>query len=158
MEIRVDGWRSGIRFDAAHIIPHHPKCGHLHGHTYALHAVLAGEIAEQGFITDFGIVKDHLRELADRLDHRVLVQAESPDFTVEEGPDSVAFTIGRKSYSLPAEDVQLLPVEYTSAEELARYALDTLLEEVDLPPQVERLEVGLDETYGKGAWASADLG
>jgi 6-pyruvoyltetrahydropterin/6-carboxytetrahydropterin synthase len=157
LEIQVDGWRSGIRFDAAHIIPGHPKCGHLHGHTYALGARLEGEVAERGFITDFGVVKDALRDLADHLDHRVLVQEQGPEVEVEERGDQVEWQVGKKSYTLPAEDVRLLPVEYTSAEELAGYALDQVLDDADLPDHVEALEVGVDETYGKGARATRDL-
>lgn len=157
VEIQVDGWRSGIRFDAAHIIPGHPKCGHLHGHTYALSARLVGDVAEQGFITDFGVVKDALRDLADHLDHRVLVQEEGPEVEVAERGDQVELQVGKKAYELPAEDVRLLPVEYTSAEELASYALDRVLEEADFPDHVDALEVGVDETYGKGARATRPL-
>lgn len=153
MEIEVDGWRSGIRFDAAHIIPGHPKCGRLHGHTYALNARLEGEVAEQGFITDFGVVKDALRSLADHLDHQVLVQEEGPGVDVDERGDQVELQVGKKAYELPAEDVRLLPVEYTSAEELAGYALESVLEAAEFPDHVEALEVGVDETYGKGARA-----
>ena len=95
--IRVDGWRSGIRFDAAHVIPHHPKCGRLHGHTYALHAEVHGDLDPRtGFVLDFGTVKQVLRDIADRLDHHVLVQAKSPLFSVITGEliNLAAVTIG----------------------------------------------------------------
>lgn len=157
MQIRIDGWRSGIRFDAAHVIPHHPKCGHLHGHTYALHASMEGETAERGFIADFGIVKDALRAVADRLDHGVLVQTKSPELEVTQRDGTTVFSFGDKRYEIPDADAILLPVEHTSAESLAAYVLDEVLAHVDLPPQVTRLDVGVDETYGKGAWAGRVL-
>ena len=50
MELRIDGWRKGIRFSSAHITPEHKKCGRLHGHTYAVHLRMRGEQ------DDFGIV------------------------------------------------------------------------------------------------------
>ncbi|HET6404770.1 MAG TPA: 6-carboxytetrahydropterin synthase [Candidatus Thermoplasmatota archaeon] len=156
--IRVDGWRSGIRFDAAHVIPHHPKCGHLHGHTYALHAELTGDIDPRtGFIMDFGTVKDVLREVADRLDHRVLVQSKSPHFQVKRLGRSVHFELGLKHYALPEEDVMLLPIEATTAEALAEWVADEILSMVQFPPTAKRLDVGFDESYGKGAWASRTL-
>lgn len=157
--IRVDGWRSGIRFDAAHVIPHHPKCGRLHGHTYALHAEVHGDVdPTTGFILDFGVVKDALRDVADRLDHHVLVQSKSPHFQTVHRQGQVAFTVGLKHYVLPEEDALLLPIEATTAEALAEYIADELLAIVQFPPTAKRLDVGIDETYGKGAWASRVLG
>ena len=156
--IRVDGWRSGIRFDAAHIIPHHPKCGRLHGHTYALHAEVTGDVdPATGFVMDFGTVKDVLRAVADRLDHHVLVQEKSQHFTVHKRAGQVSFTIGLKHYVLPEEDAELLPVEATTAEALSEFVADEVLRLVPFPPNVKRLDVGLDETYGKGAWATRML-
>jgi 6-pyruvoyltetrahydropterin/6-carboxytetrahydropterin synthase len=153
--IRVDGWRSGIRFDSAHVIPHHPKCGRLHGHTYALHAEVTGDVdPTTGFVMDFGTVKDVLREVADRLDHHVLVQTKSPHFSVREAKDGVAFEIGAKRYEIPLPDAHLLPLEATTAEALAEYVADEVVRLVEFPPTVRRLDVGLDETYGKGAWAT----
>lgn len=157
--IRVDGWRSGIRFDAAHLIPHHPKCGRLHGHTYALHAEVHGDVdPATGFVMDFGVVKDVLRQVADRLDHHVLVQTKSSHFSVTERHGQVAFTVGLKHYVVPAEDAQLLPIEATSAEALAEHIADEVLALVDFPATAKRLDVGIDETYGKGAWTSRTLG
>ncbi|MFA5863015.1 MAG: 6-pyruvoyl tetrahydropterin synthase family protein, partial [Candidatus Thermoplasmatota archaeon] len=126
--IRVDGWRSGIRFDAAHVIPHHPKCGQLHGHTYALHAEVHGEIdPATGFILDFGDVKRALRGVADRLDHHVLVQAKSPHFQVTQRSGEVEFAIGPKRYVIPRVDAELLPIEATTAENLVEFVADEVL-------------------------------
>jgi 6-pyruvoyltetrahydropterin/6-carboxytetrahydropterin synthase len=156
--IRVDGWRSGIRFDAAHVIPHHPKCGQLHGHTYALHAEVHGDVdPATGFVVDFGIVKDVLREVADRLDHHVLVQTKSPHFSVVERGDGIGFTIGKKHYALPRVDAELLPIEATTAENLAEFVADEIVRIVRFPATAKRLDVGVDESYGKGAWATRAL-
>lgn len=157
--IRVDGWRSGIRFDAAHVIPHHPKCGRLHGHTYALHAEVHGDLdPTTGFVMDFGEVKDALRDIADRLDHHILIQGKSPHFQVKKHRDQVAFDIGLKHYTLPDEDCLVLPIEATSAEALAEYVADEMMASVRFPPTARRLDVGFDESYGKGAWATRTLG
>lgn len=157
--IRVDGWRSGIRFDAAHVIPHHPKCGRLHGHTYALHAEVHGEVDPQsGFILDFGTVKAVLWHVADELDHHVLVQTKSPHFQPVRQGGVVRFEIGPKRYLVPEEDALLLPVEATTAENLAEHVADEVRARVQWPATARRLEVGVDEGYGKGAWASRTLG
>lgn len=156
--IRVDGWRSGIRFDAAHVIPHHPKCGRLHGHTYALHAEVHGDVdPATGFVVDFGDIKAVLRDVAERLDHHVLLQGKSPHFEVKRHGAQVHFELGLKHYALPEEDALVLPVESTTAEALAEYVADEVVSLVRFPPTARRLDVGFDESYGKGAWASRTL-
>ncbi len=153
MQIRVDGWRSGIRFDAAHVIPHHPKCGRMHGHTYALHAVVEGvPNPATGFILDFGDVTRALKTIAQRLDHHVLIQTKSADLVLEESPEGVRVKIGAKQYEIPFPDAVLLPLAYTSAEALAEYVADELFAAVTWPSGVTAIEVGVDETFGKGAW------
>lgn len=152
--LRLDGWRSGIRFDAAHFIPGHPKCGRMHGHTYAISCVVHGEPAANGFILDFGEVKAALRAVADRLDHKVLVATRSKEFSVDDAKGEVAFVVGGKRYALPRGDVELLAVEGTTAEALSAWVAEELFRVVDVPPNVTHVEIGLDEGYGKGAWTT----
>lgn len=157
--LRLDGWRSGIRFDAAHFIPGHPKCGRLHGHTYALSCAIHGEPAgPEGFVVDFGVVKSAMRAVADRLDHKVLVATRANDFQVDEAKDEVVFVVQGKRYVLPRADVELLPVERTTAEALAALVCRELADALGRPANVARVEVGVDEGYGKGAWCSLETG
>ena len=58
--ITVDGWKLNIRFSSAHIIPEYEKCGRLHGHTYAIHTKIFGEIDDKGIILDFKLIKEKL--------------------------------------------------------------------------------------------------
>jgi len=63
--------RLGIteHIDCAHYLPDHPKCGRLHGHTYKVELVIAGENTS-GMILDFGVMKKILREIVYEYDHR----------------------------------------------------------------------------------------
>jgi 6-pyruvoyltetrahydropterin/6-carboxytetrahydropterin synthase len=65
-----------FRFEAAHQLPGlgaDHKCSRLHGHSYHVEVVLASdELAEPGFVTDFGDLAPFGRFLADTLDHRLL--------------------------------------------------------------------------------------
>ena len=65
METRIElnGRDQGITFSAAHIIPRHGKCGHLHGHNYAVHVRLNGETGAGGIMFDFISLKDTLRSI-----------------------------------------------------------------------------------------------
>ena len=59
--LELDGWKVGLRFSSAHILPGHDRCGVLHGHTYAINAKFYGEKDDQDFVIDFSIIKSLLR-------------------------------------------------------------------------------------------------
>lgn len=63
-------------FDAAHFLPYAPeghKCRRLHGHTYKVTIALKGKPkAKEGWICDFGEIKDRVKPILDQLDHRLL--------------------------------------------------------------------------------------
>lgn len=158
MELRIDGWRKGVRFAASHIIPGHPQCGRMHGHTYAVHCVVRGDLQPgDGFIVDFNVLGAALKRVTERLDHKMLLPARHPALDLKESEREVRFSASGKHYVLPREDVELLPVPNCSAENLAQYALDALLAELRPGPHVREVEVGVDEGYGKGAWARKAL-
>ena len=46
--------------DCAHLLPGHPKCGHLHGHTYRVEVVVEGEMKD-GMVLDFADLKARIR-------------------------------------------------------------------------------------------------
>jgi 6-pyruvoyltetrahydropterin/6-carboxytetrahydropterin synthase len=152
MKIKVDGWQAHIMFSSAHFIPEYAKCGRLHGHTYAIHAVVEGETDERGIIMDFSILKEALRTIAHELDHRVLLP-EQGDIDIHTANGTIEVLFRDKRYLFPAEDCQRLPISSSSAENLAAYVLSRVTEEVSIPINVDALHIGVDEGYGQGAWA-----
>jgi 6-pyruvoyltetrahydropterin/6-carboxytetrahydropterin synthase len=58
-------------YDSAHFLRNYKgKCETLHGHRYTVELALATDQLDQGGMAfDFVVVKRHLRELADSLDH-----------------------------------------------------------------------------------------
>jgi 6-pyruvoyltetrahydropterin/6-carboxytetrahydropterin synthase len=156
MRLEIDGEHAGVKFSACHFIAGHEKCGRLHGHSYVVSIKLHGSIGDHGMIMDFIPLKKALRGIADDLDHRVLIPANSKRITVSVG-EEIFVKAGPKRYVFPAEDVVLLDTEESSAEELSRLFLLRLLDQVDFPPNVSRLEVGIDEELGQSAWATHDF-
>jgi 6-pyruvoyltetrahydropterin/6-carboxytetrahydropterin synthase len=55
--------------DCAHLLPGHPKCGQLHGHTYRVEVVVEGEV-QDGMVLDFADLKNRIRAVLGRYDHR----------------------------------------------------------------------------------------
>ena len=155
--IKIDGWRSNIRFSSAHVIPEYEKCGRLHGHTYAIHARLFGTRDEKGIILDFTIIKHILKDLADQLDHHILIPGDSPSISIKDINNQLTLNSLGKTYVFPKQDCIILPLSSTSAENLASYILETIIQKMkkmneNIP--LSKIEIGVDEGYGQGAFIS----
>jgi 6-pyruvoyltetrahydropterin/6-carboxytetrahydropterin synthase len=155
MRLEINGWASKITFSATHIIPMHSKCGRLHGHDYAINTKIEGEMGADGVIMDFISVKEFLRVVAAELDHRVLIPARDPGVKI--GKDYVEYAIGDKKLTLPKSDCIMLDIDVASAETLANFVLSRMLEKVRFPKNVTRIEIGVDEGRGQGAWTGHDF-
>jgi 6-pyruvoyltetrahydropterin/6-carboxytetrahydropterin synthase len=155
MRLEINGWSSKITFSASHIIPGHEKCGRLHGHDYAINAKIEGEIGSNGVIMDFISVKEFLRGVAAELDHRVMIPRKDP--RVEVSKNQVRYRLKDKEFLFPLGDCIMLDIEVASAETLANFVLQRMLEKVRFPKNVTRIEIGVDEGRGQGAWIGQDL-
>jgi len=149
--VTIDGWRSNIRFSSAHIIHEYEKCGRLHGHTYAIHIKITGNPDNKGIIFDFSIIKDILREIANRLDHYILIPEHSRIANIKKNKSNITIKAMDKEYKFPKKDCILLPIESTSAENLASYILDEVVNKLKNTNNLESIEIGIDEGYGQGA-------
>ena len=63
-------------FEAAHWLPTFPeghKCRRMHGHSFRVEVVVAGEVDEElGYLMDYGRIKQAIKPIEEALDHRVL--------------------------------------------------------------------------------------
>jgi len=157
MRLEIDGRFSNIKFSACHFIAGHTRCGKLHGHVYVVQAALHGENASNGMVMDFIDLKRMLRKIAEEFDHRVLLPGASERVKLEHKGTEVEARIDGKRYVFPSEDVLILDMVESSAEEIARVFLERMLQEMDLPPNIDRIEVGIDEERGQSVWVSRDL-
>jgi len=55
------------KFDAAHYIPGHEKCGSVHGHTYRVRVFI-----ESSGPIDFNEIDSKMSEIIDKFDHKML--------------------------------------------------------------------------------------
>jgi 6-pyruvoyltetrahydropterin/6-carboxytetrahydropterin synthase len=67
-------------FEAAHSLPTFPeghKCRRLHGHSFRVDVVIAGEMdMTRGYLMDYGEIKEACEPVRARLDHRHLNEIE----------------------------------------------------------------------------------
>jgi 6-pyruvoyltetrahydropterin/6-carboxytetrahydropterin synthase len=68
--------RKTFQFEAAHKLPNVPadhKCARLHGHSFRVEVVVAGECDPRfGWLMDYAEITDAFRPLLDQLDHYYL--------------------------------------------------------------------------------------
>ena len=157
MFIEIDGWMAKLRFSACHFIPNHPKCGCLHGHTYAVSVRIEGDQKGE-FIIDFETVKGIVNRICDRLDHRVLVAEKDRRLLITKN-DSVSIEIieSKKKYVLPLEDIMFLPTKSVSAEDLCKYFSLNLANDLGNADNITKIHVRVDEGIGQGAGCEHEM-
>ncbi|MBI5000687.1 MAG: 6-carboxytetrahydropterin synthase [Euryarchaeota archaeon] len=157
MMVKVDGWECGITFSAAHFIPGHDKCSRLHGHAYALHVKAHGDKGADGLLLDFVRLKEAMREAVKELDHKVLLPMKNDEVKIVKSGNGYSVSQGGKAYLFPAEDVVLLDITVPTAEELAEFLLEKVIDNIGGMKGLTRIEAGLDEGKGQGAWVERRL-
>ena len=154
MWIELDGWMAKLRFSASHLIPHHPKCGRLDGHTYAVSVKVHGKRTGE-FIIDFELLKRMIAEICERFDHRVIIATNDPRLCITTDDRNVIVDIGEKHYRFPIDDVAFVPTDSTSAESLCEHIASELA--LQMGGNISRIEVRIDEGIGQGAGCALEL-
>lgn len=103
-------WRLTVRseFNAAHALRYYEgKCENLHGHNFAVEAVVEGDTLTPSteLLLDFKVIKTHLNAVLDELDHKVLNEA--PPFD-ERNPTSE--NLARHIWQAMAQRLHAWPV------------------------------------------------
>ncbi|MGM0510961.1 MAG: 6-pyruvoyl trahydropterin synthase family protein [Thermoplasmatota archaeon] len=155
IRLELNGWDAHIGFSASHILAGHEKCGRIHGHNYAIHARIEGTENPDGVVYDFLPLKRELRRIADTFDHRFLLASGMKGLTVKE--EEVKISLDDKRYIFPKEDTVILDIGQVTAEELAKYLLELVIDELKFPDNITGVEIGVDESKGQGAWVRRDV-
>jgi 6-pyruvoyltetrahydropterin/6-carboxytetrahydropterin synthase len=150
--IEVD--KEYLKFSSAHfLIFPDGSAERLHGHNYRVTVAIDGRLSPHGLVLDFKQVKPVVRQLVDALDEHWLLPGEHPELLIAERPDGVVEVRYRERYyAAPREDVIVLPINNTSAENFATWLGRQLLERLrERFPDVwvRRLDLGVEETPGQ---------
>ncbi len=156
--VRVEKDHTG--FCAGHFITYDGhECEPLHGHNYRAAAQLEGPLDDNCYVFDFSRLKKLLKEIADRLDHRMLLPSRSELIRVEEEGDQIVATYKEKRYVFPRSDVILLPIPNTTAEMLARWIAGQLREALGGArlAGLTAIQVEVEESVGQRAFYREEL-
>lgn len=143
-----------LKFNAAHFIAYPGFREALHGHNYRISVDLEGDLGPQGYVLDFGIVKDTARRLCERLNERFIVPVESDCLRIREEDGQVIVNYEADEFRMPRADCVFLPIVHSSAEELARYLVGELRRELATQgiTGIRSLQIGVEETPGQAAF------
>ena len=121
MEIRTQG-----HFSAAHIVDGATKCSRLHGHNWTVDVTFYGDIdPATGMVMDFIRIKD----IIGSLDHKTLLTSNQvKEITRKDASEEYHVFAGNRNYILPSDVCVILPIPFTTAELIAQYLGDKLME------------------------------
>src|SRR5574337_1219868 len=143
-----------LKFSAAHFIAYKGFREGLHGHNYRVSVQVEGDLGQEGYVLDFGIVKQVARQVCGELDEKLIVPANSDCLGITERNGQVIVVYEADEFRFPRADVALVPIVHSSAEELARYLAGQIRRELALQgvQHIATLQVGVEETPGQAAY------
>jgi len=141
-------------FSSGHFISYEgDKCERLHGHNYRTAVEIEGDLDANAYVFDFITLKQRTKAITDELDHRMLLPTGNSLIRVEQRPKTVHVRYQDREWLFPRDECVLVPIENTTAELLARYIgqrlLDDLRRQHRFEPRVLRVEV--EENFGQSA-------
>jgi 6-pyruvoyl-tetrahydropterin synthase len=141
------GSNGEFRFSAAHSGIHRGEMERLYGHTYLGELTLTGDVDAAGMICDFADIEEALARVIAPLKKRTIMPERVPGGSVTVEGFQVLIRCGYKFYSLPADDVVLLPVDNTTTEALAGWILGQLFKDGTFwPSRIHTAELVLHES------------
>ena len=124
----------------------------LHGHNYQVSVKLEGELDRAGVVLDFIAFKPLVKRICDSLDHRTMIQNNSPNLAVHRRAKEIEVRYKAQKIILPKSDVILLPLANTSTELLAEHVAKLIRQQVKSQfhgAKIRALEVGVEEARGQ---------
>ncbi len=128
-----------MRTETAHRLTNYSgRCSHLHGHSYRWEVTAgAPELDERGMIIDFGDLKKAMHKVLDPWDHALILHNKDPmviDLENQRALDLLNATNG--------EAARLFVYNFNpTAENLARYSLNLIKNELPLPIFLVKMRV-----------------
>jgi 6-pyruvoyltetrahydropterin/6-carboxytetrahydropterin synthase len=154
VEIRIR--KEALKFAAAHmtVFPDGTKEA-LHGHHYVPTLTLGVRDSSFKAMLPFADLKIAMKKIAALWDEKVLIATENPHYQkIKQTKETLEFTLCKKRYVLPRDEVVPLKIDNVTCEELARAYFEFLaseLDEVFSDKNVLYVHVYIEESPGQGA-------
>lgn len=150
----IDIHKDYLKFSAAHfLIFPDGSAERLHGHNYKVYVDVETDLDPHGLVVNFKEIKPLVREIVDELDEYLLIPGQHPVLTCEPRDDGLSeIRYRERRYLIPSDEIRVLPISNSSAENLANYVAETLLERFAARfPHIRpgALTVAVEETPGQ---------
>lgn len=153
----VDVTKDHLVFSAAHFITiGDDLCERIHGHNWRVAAQVVGPLDENSYVFDFIALRDNLQDLVNQLDHRMLLPTKHPKISVEIVEGEAIARYESRRWVFPAEECVLLPIHQTTAELLAQWVGEQLMQQVNTSG-LSSMTVKVEENFGQWASCTFDL-
>jgi dihydroneopterin triphosphate aldolase (PTPS-III) / 6-pyruvoyltetrahydropterin synthase len=150
--------KDSFKFNAAHFVAFAGYRERLHGHNYRVSVRLLGRrsIAADGYLIDFGNVKEATTAVCKALNEHFLCPLYSDVMDVSVTESSVLLKCEDGSeFVFPRQDCAMLPIAHATAEELGIYLYGEILRKLDASYLLQRgihtMEVTVAEAPGQEA-------
>ncbi len=154
-EFAIHVAKENLKFSAAHFIAYPGFREPLHGHNYQVGVRVEGKLASTGYVIDFGLIKKIVKAIVDGIDERTIIPAHSDCLKIDR-PNERQIRVRYESdeFIFPVNDVAMLPIIHSSAEEIARYIWAELiagLKSRGASGEAEVIEISVAEGPGQAA-------
>jgi 6-pyruvoyltetrahydropterin/6-carboxytetrahydropterin synthase len=162
MKVFVDGRLANGRFSVSHRVSFAPYgLDRFHGHTYEVIVSVSGLRSKYGFIFPFEELSKIVQKICAKLNNKTILAAGGRNVVKDEGSRIYYITSDNKQYLLPKDDVVILNVEEVTAENLAEWIADQIIEELktytEFLQNIKGLELTLFEGRDRGIKLSISL-
>ena len=118
------------QFNAAHFVAFEGYRERLHGHNYMVSVRLTGKLCRDGYVVDFGDIKKYTRGICKELNEHFICPCASDVLRITSKDRQVTIECPDGTYfSFPRSDCAMLPIAHSTAEEMAVYIWQKLLEQ-----------------------------
>jgi len=159
-DYRVTVSKDYLVFASGHFITYGGgTCEPLHGHNYRAGVTLWGGLDQHALVYDFVALKREMLAILKPLDHRMLLPTGNPNLSITAGDGEIEVRTDSARYLFPEADVTVLPILNTTAELIATWIVDRLLERLDLNGVggIHQIEVEVEESFGQSAFCRRRL-
>ena len=127
--------KENFKFTAAHFVAFKGFRERLHGHNYRLGVKLLGtRIRHDGYLIDFGVVKDAARKCCKKLNEHVLIPTLSNVLDIVYNEDNIEVTYAEDGsrFVFPKGDCAFLPIVHSTVEEISVHFWNSIIDEIGL--------------------------
>ena len=129
----------------------------IHGHNFGIDVEIFGEQNTEFMVVDFFQLRPIVEDILAEWDHRTLIPGANPNIALEENGDDLWIRFDGKEYSLPLEDICILPTPNITVEELARLLTHRLAKKFT-NSNIKRIQCSVFEYIGQGASFNLEIG